>query len=161
MMAVFGWMLDGGTLDRMNDELDVLTEDQEKTNTSLEETNDNLKEVNETLQEIRDKVEKWGLRTQAPDVTPGLAGGLRDLPSVPRDPAPRLRTFVESNLPRFPGDPRPGPQAPPSGGPERGLPPRRRRRRVAKATSCVDAVGGLHVVAAAGSLWRPVGAWFA
>ena len=51
MMAVSGWMLDGGTLDRMNDELDVLIEDQEKTNTSLEETNDNLKEINETLQE--------------------------------------------------------------------------------------------------------------
>ena len=46
MMTVFGWMLDGGThdrLDRMNDELGVLIEDQEKTNTSLEETNDNLK----------------------------------------------------------------------------------------------------------------------
>ena len=56
MMAVFGWMLDGGTLDRMNDELDVLIEDQEKTNTSLEETNDSLKGINEALQEIRDKV---------------------------------------------------------------------------------------------------------
>ena len=73
MMAVFGWMLDGGThgrLDRMNDELDVLIEDQEKTNTSLEETNGNLKgglkEVNEALQEIRDKVGKWRLRTRAP-----------------------------------------------------------------------------------------------
>ena len=80
MMAVPGWMSDGGThgrLDRMNDGLDVLIEDQEKTNTSLEETNDNLKEINdklkgrlkeinETLQEIRDKVEKWRLRTQAP-----------------------------------------------------------------------------------------------
>ena len=68
-MAAFGWMLDGGThgrLDRMNDELDVLIEDQEKTNTSLEETNDNLKEINETLQETRDKVGKWGLRTRAP-----------------------------------------------------------------------------------------------
>ena len=65
MMTVSGWMLDGGTLDRMNDELDVLIEDQEKTNTSLEETNDSLKEINETLQEIRDKVEKWRLRTQA------------------------------------------------------------------------------------------------
>ena len=43
MMAVPDWMLDGGTLDRMNDGLDVLIEDQEKTNTSLEETNDNLK----------------------------------------------------------------------------------------------------------------------
>ena len=43
MMTVSGWMPDGGTLDRMNDELDVLIEDQEKTNTSLEETNDNLK----------------------------------------------------------------------------------------------------------------------
>ena len=66
MMAVSGWMPDGGTLDRMNDELDVLIEDQEKTNTSLEGTNDNLEEISETLQEIRDKVEKWGLRTQAP-----------------------------------------------------------------------------------------------
>ena len=73
MMAVPGWMSDGGThgrLDRMNDELDVLIEDQEKTNTSLEETNDNLKgglkEVNEALQEIRDKAGKWRLRTQAP-----------------------------------------------------------------------------------------------
>ena len=65
MMTVSGWMPDGGTLDRMNDELDVLIEDQEKTNTSLEETNDNLKEINETLQEIRDKVGKWRLRTQA------------------------------------------------------------------------------------------------
>ena len=44
-------------------------------------------------------------------MTPGLAGGLRDLPSVLRDPAPRLRTFAGSSLPRFPGDPRPGPQA--------------------------------------------------
>ena len=53
MMTVFGWMLDGGTHDRpvrMNDELDVLIEDQEKTNTSLEE-------INETLQEILKKVE--------------------------------------------------------------------------------------------------------
>lgn len=69
MMAVPDRMLSGGThgrLDRMNDGLDVLTEDQEKTNTSLEETNDNLKEVNEALQEIRDKAGKWGLRTQAP-----------------------------------------------------------------------------------------------
>ena len=44
-------MLDGGTRDRpvrMNDGLDVLIEDQEKTNTSLEETNDSLKEINET-----------------------------------------------------------------------------------------------------------------
>ena len=48
MMTVSGWMPDGGTLDRMNDELDVLIEDQEKTNTSLEETNDSLKEINET-----------------------------------------------------------------------------------------------------------------
>ena len=47
MMTVSGWMPDGGTLDRMNDELDVLIEDQEKTNTSLEETN-GLKEINET-----------------------------------------------------------------------------------------------------------------
>ena len=38
-------------------------------------------------------------------MTPGLAGGLRDLPSVLRDPAPRLRAFAESGLPRFPGDP--------------------------------------------------------
>ena len=62
MMAVLDWMFDGGThdrLDRMNDELDVLIEDQEKTNTSLEE-------INETLQEIRDKAGKWRLRTQAP-----------------------------------------------------------------------------------------------
>ena len=68
-MTVFGWMLDGGTHDRpdrMNDELDVLIEDQEKTNTSLEGTNDNLKGINETLQEIRNKVGKWRLRTQAP-----------------------------------------------------------------------------------------------
>ena len=53
MMAVFGWMLDGGTRDRpdrMNDGLDVLIEGQEKTNTSLEE-------INETLQEILKKVE--------------------------------------------------------------------------------------------------------
>ena len=66
MTTVPDWMPDGGTLDRMNDELDVLIEDQEKTNTPLEETNDNLKEVNEALQEIRDKAGKWGLRTQAP-----------------------------------------------------------------------------------------------
>ena len=69
MTTVPDWMPDGGThgrLDGMNDGLDVLIEDQEKTNTPLEETNDNLKEVNETLQEIRDKVGKWGLRTQAP-----------------------------------------------------------------------------------------------
>ena len=66
MTTVPGWMPDGGTLDRMNDELDVLIEDQEKTNTSLEETNDNLEEINETLQEIRDKAWKWRLRTQAP-----------------------------------------------------------------------------------------------
>ena len=69
MMTVSDWMPDGGThgrLDRMNDELGVLIEDQEKTNTSLEETNDNLKEISETLQEIHDKVEKWRLRTQAP-----------------------------------------------------------------------------------------------
>ena len=53
MMAVFDWMPDGGTRDRpdrMNDELDVLIEDQEKTNTSLEE-------INETLQEILKKIE--------------------------------------------------------------------------------------------------------
>ena len=53
MMTVSGWMPDGGTrdrLDRMNDELDVLIEDQEKTNTSLEE-------INETLQEILKKIE--------------------------------------------------------------------------------------------------------
>ena len=65
MMAVLDWMFDGGThdrLDRMNDELDVLIEDQEKTNTSLEEIN----EKSETLQEIRDKAGKWRLRTQAP-----------------------------------------------------------------------------------------------
>ena len=43
MTTVPDWMPDGGTLDRMNDEMDVLIEDQEKTNTSLEETNDNLK----------------------------------------------------------------------------------------------------------------------
>ena len=69
MMTVLGWMPDGGTHDRpdrMNDGLDVLIDDQEKTNTSLEETNDNLKEINETLQEIRDKAGKWRLRTQAP-----------------------------------------------------------------------------------------------
>ena len=73
MMAVSGWMLDGGThgrLDRMNDGLDVLIEDQEKTNTSLEETNDSLKEVNETLQEIRDKV---GTANPGAGMTPGLA----------------------------------------------------------------------------------------
>ena len=69
MTTALGWMLDGGThgrLDRMNDGLDVLIEDQEKTNTSLEETNDTLEEVNEALQEIRDKAGKWRLRTQAP-----------------------------------------------------------------------------------------------
>ena len=40
-------------------------------------------------------------------MTPGLAGGLRDLPSVPRDPAPHLRVFAGFGLPRLPGDPRP------------------------------------------------------
>ena len=83
-MAVFDWMLDGGAhdrLDRMNDELDVLIEDQEKTNTSLEETNDNLKEINETLQEIRDKVET---ANPGAGMTPGLACGLRDLSFVLR-----------------------------------------------------------------------------
>ena len=52
-MTVSDWMPDGGAhgrLDRMNDELGVLIEDQEKTNTSLEE-------INETLQEILKKVE--------------------------------------------------------------------------------------------------------
>ena len=40
MMTVSGWMLDGGTrdrLDRMNDELDVLIEGQKETNDILRE----------------------------------------------------------------------------------------------------------------------------
>ena len=85
MMTVSGWMLDGGThdrLDRMNDELDVLIEDQEKTNTSLEETNDNLEEINETLQEIRDKDRDGVLQRRGAMHDAGL--GLRDLSFVLR-----------------------------------------------------------------------------
>ena len=60
MMTMFDWVFDGGThdrLDRVNNKLDMLIEDQEKTNTLLEETNDTLEEINETLQEILEKVE--------------------------------------------------------------------------------------------------------
>ena len=75
MMTMFDCMLDGGThdrLDRINDKLDVLIEDQEKTNTSLEETNDTLEEINETLQEILEKIEIRYPNGVGAGVTPGL-----------------------------------------------------------------------------------------
>ena len=151
-----------GKPDGINGKLDALIEGQKETNDNLKGINDNLKgglkEINEALQEIRDKVWKWRTADPGASVTPGLA-------CVICHPSCAIRRRVCGLLsgptcPDSPGIHALGRRRRPSGRPERRassptIGPLEAGRRAPTATSsprreaapCVDAAGGLHVVA--------------